>query len=171
MSDLPLLSSSSFLVAAAANWPALWQTLTAAVHPSDIWAPEDWTKPINLKDVRAAQQFAAQQAVGQGRMIAIPFADVLTRETGNALLKLIEEPPTGVSIVLFGETDRMLSTIRSRVQVHVVAGEQLSEQRLIQFYRQLDPLRDPAKTRRFLYYAPLLHTTIQTDTVLDAFSL
>jgi len=113
--------------------------------------------------------FASQTAVGGSRMIAIPCADQLTRETANALLKLLEEPPVGVSILLFAETDRMLATIRSRVQVLFLDSNVLSEQRMIRFYQDLDSLRDPSKTRKFLYYAPLLHNTIQTDIVFDAF--
>src|SRR4051812_635665 len=117
MPDLPALASSTFIVTPASAWPSIWEEYSSTVHPSDTWAPEDWSKPLALKEIRAVQHFASQGAVGNGRLIALPCADQLTRETANALLKLLEEPPAGVSTLLFGETDRMLATIRSRVRI------------------------------------------------------
>jgi hypothetical protein len=169
MSDLPPLAPSTFVVTPSSNWQAVWESYTQEVHPSDTWAPEEWNKPLALKEVRGLHHFASQQAVGKGRVIAVPLADQLTRETGNALLKLLEEPPAGVSVILFGETDRMLATVRSRVQVMHPLSDAVSSERLIRFYQELDPVRNPTLVRRFLYYAPLLHNTIQTDAVLDAF--
>lgn len=169
MSDFPLHAASTFLVTPAANWPELWERIVADVHPSDRWSPEDWSKSLAIKDIRTVQQFAGQGAVGKGRVVALPHADQFTRETANALLKLLEEPPAGLSLVLFGETDRMLATVRSRVQVVPVASELVSEKRLTQFYQQLNALQKPELTRRFLYYAPLFHATLQTDAVLDSF--
>ncbi len=170
MSELPPLAASNAIITTASAWPAVWEVYTKDIHPSDRIAPEEWGKPLALKEIRQLQYVAGQQAVGSGRMFAIPCADQLSRETANALLKLLEEPPAGVTFVLFAETDRMLPTIRSRVRVIPLASEQVSEQRLLQFYSELNPLQEPEKTRRFLYYAPLFHGTLQTDTVLDAFT-
>lgn len=141
------------------------------MHPSDHWAPEDWDKPPSVADVRQLRAFTAQQAVGQGRVVAIPNADLLTREVGNALLKLLEEPPAGVRLALFGETDRMLATVRSRVQLRRIAGSggagNTASERLVRAYQNLAAFRHPAQTKKLLYLAPLLHSTVQTDTVLD----
>lgn len=171
MPDLPPLAASNYLIAPASAWPVLWEQLTEGVHPSDRWSPEDWSKSLALKDVRTVQAFASQQAVGAGRMVALPQADQMSREVANALLKLLEEPPPGLTVVLLGETDRVLATVRSRVQTQIVPSEALSEQRLLRVYRQLNAQKNPEQVRQFLYWAPLFHATLQTDTVLDAFQL
>ncbi len=167
--DLPTLAQSSFIVAPTSSWEQLWETYTVSAHPSDLWQPEEWGKPLAVKDVKNVRHFAGQQAVGLGRYIALPQADTMSREVANALLKLLEEPPAGLSVILFAETDRMLATIRSRVLTIIIESDGDNSQRLTRFYRSLDPLREPALTRRFLYYAPLLHATIQPDLIVDAF--
>jgi hypothetical protein len=174
MSELAAqLGQSTLILAPSAAWPQIWGELGTGLHPADRWTPEEWSKLPAIKDIRQAQHFAAQGAVGAGKQLALPLADQWSKEVANSLLKLLEEPPANVQLVLFAESDRILPTIRSRVRilkVEAVAGEDESgAQRLATFYRSLDPDTQPALTKRFLYYAPLFHATIQTDTVLDAF--
>jgi DNA polymerase III delta prime subunit len=171
MHDLPPLAASNVIVTPASAWPLIWESYASTVHASDRIAPEEWAKPMALKEIRNLQYTTGQQAVGKGRMIAIPCADQLSRETANALLKLLEEPPAGITFILFAETDRLLTTIRSRVRSIAIPSDAISSQRLIQYYHHLNALLEPEKTRRFLYYAPLFHGTLQSDIVLDAFPL
>lgn len=167
---LPSLAASTLIITGRHAWHDLWAHYTAQAHPSDTWQPEVWDKPMPMKQVRELQAFAGQGAVGAGRFLAVPCADGLARETSNALLKLLEEPGPGVHMVLFAESDKVLPTVRSRVRV-ITLTDTLSQNRLRQFYENLDPVTQPALTKRFLYYAPLLHGTLQEDVVLDAFPL
>lgn len=53
------------------------------------------------------------------KVYLIPKADTMTREAQNALLKLLEEPPSyAVFILLCSSATAMLSTIRSRTQIY-----------------------------------------------------
>ena len=65
------------------------------------------------------------------RVVVVEHAHRLTNDAQNALLKLIEEPPTDTVILLTATTDQLLlSTIRSRVQslqVRIPAKEDLFE--------------------------------------------
>ncbi len=150
-------------------WDSLWKARTTGTHPGDCFSFEEWGKAPGVKDIRAIRTFSGQQAVGGAKYIAIPQADKLSREVANALLKLLEEPPMGVHVILFGETDRMLATVRSRVSVQNVGAGELSEERLIRFYQTINAFDSPHLARKFLYYAPLLHATLQSDVILDAF--
>ncbi len=54
---------------------------------------------------------------GQAKVYIITNAGLLRREAANALLKTIEEPPSGVTFILIGRTvDAILPTIVSRCQ-------------------------------------------------------
>lgn len=167
----PDLAPSSYVHSAAHGWPQVWNEYTASSHPSDRWAPDDWSKPLSMKDVHLLRAFAAQGAVGVAKYIAIPSADQMSREVANALLKLLEEPPRGVYVVLFGETDRMIDTVRSRVRYVPLDLEarapETAAQRVRSFYDAIDPEHHVATAERMLYLAPLLHSTVQTDTVLE----
>jgi hypothetical protein len=174
MSDLVAqLGQSTLLLAPSAAWQAVWQQIAEGVHVGDVWAPDDWGKAPALKDIRLAQAFAAQRPVGSVKRIALPLADQWTKEVANSLLKMLEEPPADVQILLFAESDKILPTIRSRVRIIALEEQagvaESAAQRVAEFYATLDPATQPALTKRFLYYAPLFHATIQTDTVLDAF--
>jgi hypothetical protein len=163
-------AQSTFVHGPASAWQEAWAQYVAGAHQGDVWTPESWDKPLTLKEIRGLRAFVGQQPVGRAKFVALPHADTLTREVANSLLKLLEEPPPNLFILMFGVTDRMLVTIRSRVQVISLKGEAGSETPLATFYANLNPLAQPELAKRFLYYAPLLHTTVQTDILLDAFS-
>ncbi len=65
------------------------------------------------------------------KVYVICDAESMTPEAQNALLKVLEEPPANVVILLLAtEADKMLTTIRSRAQtvaMHRFTPEQLSE--------------------------------------------
>lgn len=74
----------------------------------------------------------------QHRFYIIEEAELMTPAAQNALLKVLEEPPGGVHILLLTDgVDRMLSTIRSRVQT--VRMERLSPEQLTAALRTRDP--------------------------------
>ena len=52
--------------------------------------------------------------VARCRLGVVPFADEMSIPASNALLKIAEEPPTGVHILFTASADNLLPTIRSR---------------------------------------------------------
>jgi len=84
-----------------------------------------------VEDVREIRINASTVAAGEGarRVYILDEAHMLTRAAGNALLKVLEEPPDHVIFVLATtEPYKLLDTIRSRAQrfdFHPVASETL----------------------------------------------
>lgn len=71
---------------------------------------------IDVKALRAVVANASQQALGDQRLLLIRNADRLNDQLQNTLLKLLEEPPATLVIVL--QTSRpqaLLATVRSRL--------------------------------------------------------
>ena len=71
---------------------------------------------ILVKEVRKLKDFFALSAADGGRRVAIvDAADEMNTAAANALLKLLEEPPAGVTFFLISHQPfRLLPTIRSR---------------------------------------------------------
>ncbi|MBO7150660.1 MAG: DNA polymerase III subunit [Clostridia bacterium] len=66
------------------------------------------------------------------RIYIIADAHTMTAQAQNALLKVLEEPPTAIVIILLAErADGLLSTIRSRSQLHRM--HLLSKEHLLKF--------------------------------------
>ncbi|MDR5654622.1 DNA polymerase III subunit delta' [Ruixingdingia sedimenti] len=74
---------------------------------------------ILVKEVRALKShFALSSADGGRRVAIIDAADDLNPSAANALLKLLEEPPVGVTFLLIAhQPNRLLPTIRSRCRL------------------------------------------------------
>ena len=73
---------------------------------------------IGVDDMRLLKEDAMLSgAESANKMYIIEDAHCLTVESQNALLNILEEPPSGVTIILLAtECDRILTTIKSRVQ-------------------------------------------------------
>jgi len=103
-----------------------------AAHPYVLRLdPEGNT--ISIDAIREARQFMRLRTAGSHstrRVLIIERAERLTREAQNALLKLLEEPPTDSVIILTAVSSViLLPTIRSRLQLlHVkpIAKKDLS---------------------------------------------
>jgi DNA polymerase-3 subunit delta' len=97
-------------------------------HPYTQWVyPTNNT--ISIDTIRDVQKFVQLKTTGKGsirRVICLEHADGMTQEAQNALLKVLEEPPTDTVILLTAQHKRaLLPTILSRVQlVHVLAPTQ-----------------------------------------------
>ena len=174
--DLPSqnLAASNLIILPMSHWQTAFNEISELFHAGDIWQATDWEKPLPVKELRYIHAFAAQTAVKKGKLIAIPHADTMQREAANTLLKLLEEPPPGVTIILFAETENVLPTIRSRVRVQhrhqIESGSSVHQKwrELISGYALEDP-RQRATARRLLFYSPLLHATVQSDLIFEAF--
>ncbi len=73
---------------------------------------------IGVDDMRLLKEDAMLSgAESANKFYIIEDAHCLTVESQNALLNILEEPPNGVTIILLAtECDRILTTIKSRVQ-------------------------------------------------------
>lgn len=102
----------------------LQQKLAISIFDCSIIAPLEDKQSIGIKEV---QQWArplnlAARQEGSGRLAIIQQADLLTTEAANALLKLLEEPPKHLFLLLLAQRDAFLPTIRSRLSVVRVAS-------------------------------------------------
>ncbi|MDO4441409.1 MAG: DNA polymerase III subunit [Moraxella sp.] len=98
--------------------------LTAGTHPDLMVLPQgalptDETADISsikIDDVRALQEYSHIKGHGV-RLIVLDGAETLTLGASNALLKTLEEPRSGVHLILISDNPaRLLPTIKSRVQ-------------------------------------------------------
>lgn len=98
--------------------------LMAGTHPDLLVLPFDGlptadnSEPSSIKidDVRALQEYSHIKGHGV-RLIVLDHADRLTLGASNALLKTLEEPRTGVHLLLISDNPaKLLPTIKSRVQ-------------------------------------------------------
>lgn len=74
------------------------------------------TQEISVREVRKMKEYFGLSAADGGRRVAIvDAADELNVSAANALLKLLEEPPAGVTFLLIShQPSKLLPTIRSR---------------------------------------------------------
>ncbi|MDE2860246.1 MAG: DNA polymerase III subunit delta' [Chloroflexota bacterium] len=98
--------------------------IAAGQHPDvqvvDLASAQSPTRrEIGIDQVREVQRAAALKPFeGRRRVFIFPDAPSLSTEASNALLKLLEEPPDSVLLLLLTtQADAILPTIRSRCQL------------------------------------------------------
>lgn len=79
----------------------------------------DLARNIKVDQIRSlARLLATAPSISRRRVILIDSADDLERSAANALLKSLEEPPSGVVFLLVSHApSRLLPTIRSRCRI------------------------------------------------------
>lgn len=78
---------------------------------------------FSVDDARAVAQFASSSPVQADAKMVVVAATRIFHEAQNALLKLFEEPPVGVTMVLVVPSlGQLLPTLQSRVQVLASSG-------------------------------------------------
>jgi len=90
----------------------------AGSHPDySVLEPED-SSVVTIDQVRRLQDALPYRPITSARrVVLIPEAARLNPETSNALLKILEEPPThAVFILVTAQRDRLLPTVLSRCQ-------------------------------------------------------
>lgn len=77
--------------------------------------PRKLKSEISVDDARDLGTFLARTAAATWRVVLIDSADDLSSESGNAILKLVEEPPTKTMMFLIShQPGRLLRTLKSR---------------------------------------------------------
>ncbi|MEL6609147.1 MAG: DNA polymerase III subunit delta' [Pseudomonadota bacterium] len=99
---------------AAGSDPGLFVVKRSANDKGDRISAE-----IRIDDVRKLKSFfALSSADGGRRVVIVDAADEMNTNAANALLKLLEEPPSGAFLLLIAhQPSRLLPTIRSRCRV------------------------------------------------------
>ena len=88
------------------------------------------SQEISVREVRKLKEYFGLSAADGGRRVAIvDAADEMNSAAANALLKLLEEPPAGVTFFLIShQPSRLLPTIRSRcreLRLHALPPDQM----------------------------------------------
>lgn len=172
LSDLP---ASSFIQGMPTEWALFVDPLLPEVHLADRWL--NLEAAPTMAEVRSLQNFASTTPLGTWKLAIFGFGDQLRLEAANALLKLLEEPPTYLKIVVCAESDHLLPTIKSRLQnvllEGVVAGS--SEKTSYQAWQNLLASYDssiPAERVRLEQLLKLLslnHSTVNQQVLMDGF--
>jgi hypothetical protein len=129
------VTSTLFIVSARADRLALGRRLAApmlsarlqdhtqalrGVHPDLIeLAPPGGKEKVGIDQVRELIRVAQYSPVQSERKVClIPFAERLTAEAANALLKILEEPPRELAFALLADhPGSLLSTLVSRSRI------------------------------------------------------
>ncbi len=93
-------------------------------NPNVVWLDTEG-QPIKRSDVMQVLQELTLSAfdAGQERWIILHDAHLLTPEAGNALLKVLEEPPAHTRLILLSPSAAsVLPTLRSRTGLRVLSG-------------------------------------------------
>ncbi len=107
-------------------------------HPDLVVAEPDGSSGIKIEQVRVIlKAFGLKPMMGSGRVALIVDAETLTEDAANAVLKTLEEPPDGSTLLLTtSNADRLLPTVVSRCQIvrtmpmaPEAVGEYLTRQR------------------------------------------
>lgn len=97
--------------------------LAAGSHPDLlVLQPLEDSRQIRVDQIRDLIDWAVLTGrTGPRRIIVIDPADAMNNAAQNALLKILEEPPPDVHLLLCCDVPtRLLPTVRSRCQVHAV---------------------------------------------------
>ncbi len=95
------------------------ESLNYKTHPDFIWIEtEDGLKSIGIKPIRAALRKVSLCPHELGfKLVLIPEANLLTHQAQNALLKIVEEPPSKTFFLLGADfRGQLLPTILSRCE-------------------------------------------------------
>lgn len=168
------LAASTLVLSAPSTWPHLMAELFSAVHAADRWQ-SDSEKPLTIVQVRELHRFAEQTPVGAQKVAIVFLADQLKAETANALLKLLEEPPAYLRVVLLAESKRLLPTVLSRVRLLNLHQPKDGDTDLQQWQQllasfTLSDQHEQQQARELLYLLPLMHSTVQQTAVREAFT-
>lgn len=114
------LPHALILVGQSAMAGQLIEAFTASLklNPADYLSFTE-NRPLKIAEARQIKQFSEKtRFTSPIKLVFIQYADQLTPEAGNALLKTLEEPPAGTHLLLTSQRpENILATIRSRCQL------------------------------------------------------
>jgi DNA polymerase-3 subunit delta' len=86
--------------------------------------PEEDKKNISIEDVRLMLEFLSTTThLGRHKIVVIPNVDLLNISSANALLKILEEPPSyAIFILQTTNVSGILATIKSRCHIYKLSA-------------------------------------------------
>jgi 16S rRNA G1207 methylase RsmC len=164
--DFYAATSSLLVIAPRSQWAALTAELVERSHPTDRWVPEKLEALPTIAQTQEACAFLSLTSQAeQGRVVVLPQADRLLKEAANALLKTLEEPPANARLILLAEQDRVLPTIRSRVQIWRVAVTSSTQWQAVVDSYDLASSSERELLHATLQLAPSVHGGVRNDTL------
>ncbi len=132
---------------------ALCTKLSSAISADNI--------PIN--HVRRASQWAHISASGSRKIIIIENADKMQDSSRNSLLKILEEPPAGVSLILLTtRRSALIPTVASRLRPYVFfERDRVQTQEILQRIFAEDPASYGTLREYFLAWKDLNPTVLR----------
>lgn len=97
--------------------PAVSRRVTRGAHLDfSLVQPEGGSKVVKIEQVRTLQDWAwISPSEGAAKVALVFGADTITEEAANSFLKLLEEPPPRLTLILVSDfPHRLLETVRSR---------------------------------------------------------
>ncbi len=160
------------------NWQSFTSDLAATYHAADFMSLI--ADIPTMAEVKKVHTFTSQTPVAGKKLVILGFADQFRAEVSNSLLKLLEEPPDQLSVLLLSESGRLLPTVRSRVrEVRAAEGPSTEakpgERTFFRRWQELltsytvESKADRRAVKRLLYLQPLNHNTVNQDEVLEAY--
>ncbi len=90
------------------------------LRPGSVLIIDNDEASITIEDVRRVIAFTKHKSVTDNdvdRLVLIQGGHKMTREAQNAILKILEEPPLGTTIIITSHEKQLMETIMSRLQV------------------------------------------------------
>lgn len=106
---------------------------------------------LSVKELRSVLARASQSPLGERRLLAITSVEQLSEVMQNTLLKILEEPPKHLTIVLQTSLqERLLPTVRSRLSVINGLDQEKLEKLEVPRLSDLAGFKDRATLKRAL---------------------
>ena len=132
-----------------AGWDWINESVRKRIADPYLPLPGEGSRSIPLDWVKEVLQSIGRSRGREGKrhVVILADADLLRKETANAMLKTIEEPPVGTFLFLCtSRPHAVLQTIRSRCQV-VRFGHLTPEQIRAELLNRMDTVIDDARLR------------------------
>ena len=121
---------------------------------------------LSAKNTRELIGLASQKPLGEVRLLVIERADWMSEIVQNTLLKLLEEPPEQLIIMLVTDhAEKLIPTVRSRLEnITKTSGQSTSEMGDETFdVKALGEIKDrPALVERLGVWRNMLHNQLLT---------
>jgi len=114
MVSLPSYPFTAWLQLPNQLWEGLKTDLSEQIHAADFHVVDDLGAP-KVSELRQLVAKVEHSPVGEVRLLLIFGADTVKVQPANILLKLLEEPPAHLGILLISESPHLPATVRSRV--------------------------------------------------------
>jgi hypothetical protein len=157
--DQRILAASSLVIAPIEKWVGISEFLTNQVHKADCWTVPEGMSLFSMEGVGMVQRFAETYPIGLQKVAILTHAENWRAEVANALLKLLEEPPAYLTLVLLAERERVLPTVRSRLQVYQVGENASSVWNSVLDRSMQRGGEGRIRAKDLLYLMPLFHAT------------